>query len=94
MYLSTPTRSAGLWARLEEGKTLLALGRKKEGQDVLLEITKLPSSETLIYQLRVKAVDTLLAAWLNTTSLTDDQDFDERLRQFALGEQPGLSARS
>ena len=85
VYLSTPTRSAGLWARLEEGKTLLALGRKKEGQDVLLEITKLPSSETLIYQLRVKAVDTLLAAWLNTTSLTDDQDFDERLRQFALG---------
>ena len=86
VYLSTPTRSAGLWARLEEGKTLLALGRKKEGQEVLLEITKLPSSETLIYQLRVKAVDTLLAAWLNTTSLTDDQDFDERLRQFALGD--------
>ena len=85
VYLSTPTRSAGLWARLEEGKTLLALGREKEGQDVLLEITKLPSSETLIYQLRVKAVDALLAAWLNTTSLTDDQEFDERLRQFALG---------
>ncbi len=86
VYLSTPTRSAGLWARLEEGKTLLALGRKKEGQEVLLEITKLPSSETLIYQLRVKAVDALLANWLNTASLIDDQEFDERLRQFALGE--------
>ncbi|MDG1992061.1 MAG: hypothetical protein P8J43_06320, partial [Pirellulales bacterium] len=85
VYLSTPTRSAGLWARLEEGKTLLALGRKKEGQEVLLEITKLPSSEPLIYQLRVKAVDTLLAAWLNTASLIDDKEFDERLRQFTLG---------
>ena len=86
VYLSTPTRSAGLWARLEEGKTLLALGRKKEGQEVLLEITKLPSSETLIYQLRVKAVDALLANWLNTASLIDDKEFDERLRQFALGD--------
>ena len=86
VYLSTPTRSAGLWARLEEGKTLLALGRKKEGQEVLLEITKLPSSEALIYQLRVKAVDSLLASWTNTTSLKDDEQFDERLRQFVLGE--------
>jgi tetratricopeptide (TPR) repeat protein len=88
VYLSTPTRSAGLWARLEEGKTLLALGRIKEGQEVLLEITKLPSSETLIYQLRVKAVDTLLASWINTTSLKDDEQFDERLRQFVLGDSP------
>ncbi len=88
VYLSTPTRSAGLWARLEEGKTLLALGRIKEGQEVLLEITKLPSSETLIYQLRVKAVNTLLASWINTTSLKDDEQFDERLRQFVLGDSP------
>ena len=86
VYLSAPTRSAGLWARLEEGRILLALGRIAEGQEVLLEITKLPSSENLIYQLRVKAVDTLLAAWLDTTSLTDDQEFDERLRQFVLGD--------
>ena len=85
---STPTRSAGLWARLEEGKALLALGRKKEGQEVLLEITKLPSSEALIYQLRVKAVDSLLASWTNTTSLKDDEQFDERLRQFVLGDSP------
>lgn len=84
VYLSTPTRSAGLWARLEEGKTLLALGRIKEGQEVLLEVTKLPSSETLIYQLRVKAVNALLASWINTTSLKDDEQFDERLRQFVL----------
>ena len=34
----------------------------------------------------MKAVDTLLAAWLDTTSLTDDQEFDERLRQFVLGD--------
>lgn len=86
VYLSAPTRSAGLWARLEEGRILLALGRINEGQEVLLEITKLPSSENLIYQLRVKAVDALLAAWLDTKSSTDDQEFDERLRQFVLGD--------
>ncbi len=84
VYEATPNRSAGLWARLEEGKTLLLLGREKEGQEVLLEITKLPSSEGLIYQLRVKAVDALLSLWLVTENIEDDESFDERLRQFVL----------
>ena len=86
VYEATPNRSAGLWARLEEGKTLLLLGREKEGQEVLLEITKLPSSEGLIYQLRVKAVDALLSMWLGTENIEDDEDFDERLRQFVLSD--------
>ena len=86
VYEATPNRSAGLWARLEEGKTLLLLGREKEGQEVLLEITKLPSSEGLIYQLRVKAVDALLSMWLGTENIEDDEDFDERLRQFVLND--------
>ncbi len=84
VYEATPNRSAGIWAKLEEGKTLLALDRQKDGQDVLLDITKLASSEGLIYQLRVKAVDALLSMWLGTASLGDDKNFDERLRQFVL----------
>jgi|GEM_PF-1923973 hypothetical protein len=86
VYEAIPNRSAGLWARLEEGKTLLLLGRKKEGQEVLLEVTKLPSSEGLIYQLRVKAVDELLSMWLGTANIEDDEGFDERLRQFVLSD--------
>ena len=84
VYEATPNRSAGIWAKLEEGKTLLALDRQKNGQDVLLDITELASSEGLIYQLRVKAVDALLSMWLGTASLGDDKNFDERLRQFVL----------
>lgn len=86
VYEAIPNRSAGLWARLEEGKTLLVLGREKEGQEVLLEITKLPSSKGLIYQLRVKAVDALLSIWLSTPNHGDDEGFDERLRQFVLSD--------
>jgi len=79
-----PTRAAGLWARVEEGRTLIELGDRDRGLDLLGEILKLPANETLIERLQVRALAATLACWLETPDRRDDSGFDERLRRQVL----------
>lgn len=74
-------RAAGLWAQIEEGRTLLELGETARGLALLQAVAELPATEPLIERLQVRAVAAMLDAWLATPSLADDAAFGERLRQ-------------
>lgn len=80
-----PTRAAGLWARVEEGRTLIELGERERGLELLDEILKLPATEILIERLQVRALAATLQCWLETPDQRDDAGFDERLRRQVLG---------
>jgi hypothetical protein len=80
-----PTRAAGLWARVEEGRTLIDLGEGERGVNLLSEILKLPATEMLIERLQVRALAAILEYWQKTTDLRDDAGFDDRLRRRVLG---------
>lgn len=78
------TRAAGLWARVEQGRTLIELGDRDRGLDLLDGILRLPATETLIERLQVRALAATLACWLETPDRRDDSGFDERLRRQVL----------
>ncbi len=79
-----PTRAAGLWARVEEGRTLIAVGERDRGLELLSEILKLPATETLIERLQVRALAATLECWRETPDRRDDAGFDERLQRQVL----------
>lgn len=80
-----PTRAAGLWARVEEGRTLIDSGEGERGVNLLSEVLKLPATETLIERLQVRALAAILEYWRTTTDRRDDAGFDDRLQRQVLG---------
>lgn len=80
-----PTRAAGLWARVEEGRTLIDMGEGERGVNLLSETLKLPATEMLIERLQVRALAAVLEHWRKTADLRDDAGLDDRLRRQVLG---------